>query len=89
LLRDANEERHPLNDVKSFETIMDWEDEYRSPTFTRIRPTQEVDFVPVDNMRAKGWITKLKHRATCSRPGTKPWAVFRFFYRTQGKISNL
>lgn len=88
VLRDEHEERHKLDDVKSFETIMDWKEAYRTPSYTKIRPVQQVDFVPIDQQPTKIQITKLKQRATARRPGAKPWVVFRFYYRTQDAINN-
>ncbi|TID27996.1 gb [Venturia nashicola] len=88
VLRDEHEERHKLDDVKSFETIMDWREAYRTPSYTKIRPVQQVDFIPIDQQPTKVQITKLKQRATTRRPGAKPWVVFRFYYRTQDAINN-
>lgn len=88
VLRDEHEERHKLDDVQSFETIMDWKEAYRTPSYTKIRPVQQVDFVPIDQQPTKVQITKLKQRATARRPGAKPWVVFRFYYRPQDAINN-
>lgn len=88
VLRDEHEERHKLDDVKSFETIMDWKEAYRTPSYTKIRPVQQVDFVPIDQQPTKIQVTKLKQRATARRPGAKPWVVFRFYYRPLEAINN-
>ncbi|RDI81277.1 phosphoribosylaminoimidazole carboxylase [Venturia inaequalis] len=88
VLRDEHEERHKLDDVQSFETIMDWKEAYHTPSYTKIRPVQQVDFVPIDQQPTKVQITKLKQRATARRPGAKPWVVFRFYYRPQDAINN-
>lgn len=88
VLRDEHEERHKLDDVKSFETIMDWKEAYRTPSYTKIRPVQQVDFVPIDQQPTKIQVTKLKQRATARRPGAKPWVVFRFYYRPSEAINN-
>jgi hypothetical protein len=88
VLRDENEERHKLDDVKTFETIMSWKEAYRTPSYTKVRPIQEIDFVPIDQQPQKVQFTKLKQRASGHRPGAKPWVVFRFYYRTQDAINN-
>ncbi|QDS72504.1 hypothetical protein FKW77_000038 [Venturia effusa] len=88
ILREEYEEYHKLDDVKSFETIMDWKEAYRTPSYTKIRPVQQVDFIPIDQQPTKVQITKLKQRASGRRPGTKPWVVFRFYYRPQEAINS-
>lgn len=88
VLRDEHEERHKLDDVRSFETIMDWKEAHRTPSYSKVRPVQQVDLVPSDQQPTKTQMTKLRLRSSGHRPGSKPWVVFRFYYRTNDAITN-
>jgi hypothetical protein len=48
------------------------------PTY---RMTFERNSAPLDNVNAN----REKRRMDATRPGTEPWAIFRFHYRSKGK----
>jgi hypothetical protein len=73
---------HPLRDVKTFQ-----DESEQSPSYKRIAPTLQMEFeqncAPLDKKK-----TSAKQRKMAAlRPGTEPWAIFRFYYRTEGEAT--
>jgi len=56
----------------------------RSATYKLIAPTCQMDFeknaAPLDD----GEVKREHRKINLKRPGTEPWAIFRFHYRSQG-----
>lgn len=71
-----------------FESCDNWRElEGDAPTYSVVQPTQELDCVSNDfNPLGSAKVTLARKRMTAARPGEKPWASFKFFYRTQGMI---
>lgn len=56
-----------------------WTTDYR-----KIQPTFKMMFEQDCALLDKAKLTREQNRMLSPRPGTEPWAVFRFHYRSQG-----
>jgi hypothetical protein len=83
ILRDDSEPRHGFTG-KTFEVTNHWRDSFQTPSFTSLRPTQEIDFVQTKEQLSGLKLSYFKKNVRVTRIGSKPWAVLRFFYRTRG-----
>lgn len=58
----------------------------RSATYKLIAPTCQMDFeknsAPLDD----GEVKREQRKRNLKRPGTEPWAIFRFHYRSKGNV---
>lgn len=72
----------------TFDFVGDWRDAYPQPTYTILEPTHEVRIKPVGAVLSKQMLGMLRSRMRASRPGPKPWAVMRFYYRGKGTTSD-
>jgi hypothetical protein len=56
--------------------------------YRRIEPTLRMEFeencAPLDKSKAN----RKQRRMGARRPGTEPWAIFRFHYRSEGEFSS-
>ncbi|KAH7073005.1 hypothetical protein BKA63DRAFT_567585 [Paraphoma chrysanthemicola] len=84
-------ETHELKDLKTFyDTGSNPEDdeEPRKVTYKLVPPTLQMEF---DNNSAtldKARVNREKRRIKERRPGTEPWAIFRFHYRSQEALTD-
>jgi len=87
LRRDGDEGTYSLSGISPIGRVQHWKDVIDIPTYTKVRPTQEIKMVVLDDdcQPKTSSVIKRLSRFDDDRVGTGPWAVFRFFYRTQGK----
>jgi hypothetical protein len=88
VLQDEKQERH-LQTTTTFEKSSDWKDQYGAPTYTAVQPTQEVELIKYKIQPTPRNLTTTKKRVNGTRPGSSPWAVFRFFYRPQSTVESV
>lgn len=76
--------------TKTFENCAGWRDLAGLKTFACIRPAHEIEMVENEfNPLITVKMNNARKKTGGVRPGTEPWVVFRFFYRTQGMFISL
>lgn len=85
-LLDEKQERQTQS-YPTFESRHNWREGDATPTYASVQPTQEIDCVSNEfNPLGNSKITTAHKRMVAARPGAKPWASFKFYYRTQGMV---
>jgi len=78
--------KHNNDDVNSFDDIDDWKEMWHKATHTAVPVTHEIAFPATgDDAVSKTAIINCRRSAKKPRPGSKPWAAFKFFYRSRRK----
>jgi hypothetical protein len=81
---------HTIGDVEKYYTTKDniedleLDEDEQHANYRLLPPTSRTVFekncAPLDKLK----VGREQRRANAPRPGTKPWAIFRFHYRSQG-----
>ncbi|KAK3079976.1 hypothetical protein LTS18_003465 [Coniosporium uncinatum] len=81
--------KHANDDVNTFDEIDGWKEMWHNATHAAVPVTHEIAFPATkDDALSKTAVTNCRRAAKKPRPGSKPWAVFKFLYRSREAIES-
>lgn len=83
--RYKDEPERQLEEKSNFEAMTNWKERFPNPSYTTSAPTYHIILPNVEPQPSKAAIGALRGRVNASRPGLRPWAVMRFYYRGKGE----
>lgn len=78
---------HALGSIKKYNSIggnVEDDDDLQPMTYRHVPPSFQMAFNHDSSTLDKGTISRQHRKFDARRPGTEPWAIFRFHYRSKG-----